>query len=382
MSYRIYVFIVITSVLWFQSVAYSQELTNSNSDYSEIFLGNEDVPLVALGREILSSNDLQACSPTNINQVNTFQPSVFHQTKESKPSKQELENLLLGFPLKALNRPMAIGAFHIDFSDNNNSYFQTLDFQEIVGQYTLSTFSAMEVRPKITASSDNKRCVLNFIHCPDRLKCHLQNSVFQASVLGVSAKHQALVVDPNEFGIHLNNEFYSIKPYSVSPFSPIMYLDLEDHRTYLIDFDESTLIFDVVATTKWQGPDPHPEVTTRWFLKFNLVESEKDFQSRPPKKGVGYSLNISGNRSYLPMRILRQRIFKDGKIKPIKYYVKNVPSRFQEGVRKGFEYWRSFFISLLGHPVLSYYFIQGDFDGGQEIIAGDIRYNGACPMFR
>ena len=379
MSCRVFILVITIGFAWLQPIVYSQGQTKqSSSDYVEIFLGNEKTPLFALGQEVLSSDDVHACSLTNINQMNIFQPSVFHQTENQSTAqpRQKLKNLLLGFPLKALNKLMAMGAFLTDFSDNNNLHFQTPFFRNIIGRYRLSTFPAVEIRPKVIASNDGG-CLLTFISCPERLRCS-QNSIFQASVLGISAKHNALIIDPNEFGIHLKDDIHSIKIFSPSNLSLKMRLNLKDHRTYLIDFDESILIFDVIATSRWQGPDPRPKVTTRWFLKFDLVESEENFQSRPPTEGIGYLSNISRyqqERSIIPMRILRQRIFKDGKIKPIRYYVKNFPSRFQEGVRRGFEYWRSLFISLLGHPVLSYYFIQGDFDGQQEIIAGDIRFN-------
>ncbi len=271
---------------------------------------------------------------------------------------------------------MAIGASVIDFSDNDNPYFQTPLFKEMMGRYKLSVLSTIEIRSKIISSSDGG-CLLVFVYCPERFNCS-HYIISQASVLGLSVKHQALIIDPNEIGIHLKDDIYSIRPYSTTFFPSTLYLTSKDHKTYLIDFDESTLIFDVVATSGWRGPDPRPEVTTRWFLKFNLVESEKGFQSRPPTEGIGYLLNIprfQQARSNIPLRILRQRIFKDGKIRPIKYYVKNFPLEFQESVQRGFEYWRSFFTSFIGHPLLFYDFIQGDFDGQQEIIAGDIRFN-------
>ena len=378
MFYRTYLLIAIVNFALFQSVAYS-ELTKQYSDpnYVEILLGDEDIPLFALGKEVLSSNDVQACSLENIGQMtrNIFRPLTLDQTNQQpmSPSKQRLENLLLGFPLKALNKLMAMGGFLTDFSDNNNPRFQVSQLQEIMGRYKLSNFPIIEARPKVKASND-KGCLLTFVFCPERLRCS-ENIVFQVPIISLSTKHQALIIDPNEFGIHLKKAIHSIQPYSSPPSSPRLRLSLKDHKTHLVAFDESILIFDVSANYRKRIFDPPPKVTTRWFLKFNLVESERDFQSRPPTKGIAYLLNTSKQTLYTPMRILRQRIFKDGKIKPIRYYVKNVPSRFQDSVRRGFEYWRSLFVSLIGHPVLSYYFIQGDFDGSQEVIAGDVRFN-------
>lgn len=383
MFYRIYVLAATASFMWLPLV-YSQESIQQYlaPNYAEIPFGNEDVPLVALGPEILSSNDVRACSPKDISRVPPiFQSNTPIQTQE-KPgarAEQSLEGLFLGFPLKNLNKLMAMGASIIDFSDSDNPYFQTPFYKEMIGLYRLSGLSALEVRAKLVTSQE-KGCSLSFIFCPYRLRCNPQEQILRVPVLGISTKHQALIVDPDEFGPHLESYIYTIKPGRVTNLSSSINLSVDNSRTSIVDFDRSMLIFDVVSTTKWRGPDPRPEVTTRWFLKFNLVTSEEDFQSRPPTEGIGYMLNISARTHRragprIPLRILRQRIFRDGKIRPIRYYVKNFPSEFQEAVRQAFEYWRSIFISFIGHPVLSYYFIQGNFDGEQEVLTGDIRFN-------
>ncbi len=100
MSYRFY--ILATIAVWLQPFYLQGQIRqHSNPDYLEILLGNKDVPLFVLGQEILSSQDVQACSLEDVNQLNTFQPNVLHQNQTKKqpttPSRQRFENLLLGF---------------------------------------------------------------------------------------------------------------------------------------------------------------------------------------------------------------------------------------------------------------------------------------------
>lgn len=356
----------------------------------EVFFGDKDVPLFALGPEVLLSQDVRTCSPQDIRRANTnaFTLQTPLITSRSPPivqSRATYEGLLLGFPLKALNKLMLMGAMVTGFSDHNNPYFQRHPYQQAFQDYFLRDLSAAIVKAKLMPSNkDDKACTLSLIFCPERLKCELR-SLLQVPVLGISERHQALIVDPHDFGTYLEEKqyIYSIRPRpdQSTHIRPKRRLNAINSRTHLIAFDKSLLIFDVVSMMRWFGPDPRPDVTTRWFLKFNLVASEGGFQSRPPTEGAGYLLNRLPPRplqarSNMPIRILRQRIFKDGQIRPVVWYVKNVPSKFyEEAIQKAFEYWQAIFISFIGHPVLSYVFIQGNFDGQHEIVTGDPRYN-------
>ena len=267
-----------------------------------------------------------------------------------------------------------MGTFVIDFSDSNNPYFQTPDDQEMMRRYLLSSLQMQEVRARLTYSR-REGCSLNLIYCSERLKCHINYRIIQMPVLGFSTKHQAVIVDPSDWGERLDKSFESFRPSTMTNQTYTLGLRAGDHTTSLVDFEKSLLLFDVVSTARWEGPDPRPRITTRWFIKFDLVESERDFQRRPPVEGVGYQLTRRQATPEKPAWILRQRIFKDGQIRPVRYYVKNVPSDFRDDVRRGFEYWHPLFVSLVNHPVLSYHFIQGDFDGEKEILMGDVRFN-------
>ena len=387
-----YQFIKLIYSLILLTTFWSQAL-KANTSYTEFYFGDNSTPLVALGREILSSNDVLECSPSNTAHIN---PHAFlrdlglkypvdqtqKQSLTQSRQNQNFDNLLIGFPITALSQRMAIGAVitHVSIPSNIDNPLHA----EILAHYRLGKIQVKELQSRLTPSKEGE-CLLTFDICLHRWNCHpnpaFERPFLQIPILGVSTKHQALVFDPTQLGIGLKNtrNLNKMNPLKDPQLSRWLSLHLEYPKTSIIDFTDSTLIFDVNANVTWG--DPVPDVTSRWFLKFNLVSSEEDFQSRPPTKGVGYFLNTKEEElkeviDAVPKRILRHRIFKNGQIKPVKYYVKNVPKDYQLAFQRSFEYWQSIFTSFISHPVLSYQFIQGDFDkNGQEIVTGDVRFN-------
>lgn len=133
MGFKFFVFILVAYCL--QPSAPSKALSKeraTHSNYTEIFFGDERTPFVALGPDILQSDDVKQCSQKDLRQANwnVLWPSNRQWTMLSQ-SGEKVKGLLLGFPLKALNRPLGMGAVVIDFSDHNNPYFQTPSYQEI-----------------------------------------------------------------------------------------------------------------------------------------------------------------------------------------------------------------------------------------------------------
>ena len=376
---------IILVIVWTQTL-------KSNTDYTEFYFGDTSTPLVALGQEILNSNDIMECSPSNTAHINPhaflksigldFIDQIQEQPAMPPSQNRNFDNLLIGFPITTLSKRMAIGGVITDVyipPDLQSS------FAESLASYRLGRMRVRELRPRLTASKEG-RCLLTFDTCSHRWNCKpgYQYPFFlQIPILGISAKHQALIFDPVELGIGLKKtgRLSKIKPLEQAQLILGLALDLGDPKTSIIDFANSSLIFDIHAQPRWRRVESLPQVTQRWFLKFDLVSSEEDFISRPPAKGVRYLLNTEERPSEdiineVSKRIVRQRIFKDGQIKPVRYYVKNVSMEYQSAFQRAFEYWRSIFMSLISHPILSYEFIQGDFDkDGQEIITGDMRFN-------
>ena len=375
-------FLILSTTFWSQAL-------KANTSYTEFYFGDASTPLVALGQEVLSNtDDVRECFPSHTAHIN---PHAFlrdlglkypvdqtqKQSLTQSKQNQNFDNLLIGFPITALSRRMAIGAVitHVSIPPQINP-----SHAEILTHYKLGKMQVKELQSRLTPSKEGE-CLLTFDLCLHRWNCDPENfrPFLQIPILGVSTKHQALIFDPNEIGIGLKNtrNLNKMKPLKEPKLSSSLSLSLEDPKTSIIDFTDSTLIFDVNAKVVWG--DPVPDVASRWFLKFNLVSSEENFQSRPPTKGVGYFLNTKEELlmkvvDAIPKRIIRHRIFKDGQIKPVKYYVKNVPKGHQLAFQRGFEYWQSIFTSLISHPVLSYQFLDFDKDG-QEIMTGDVRFN-------
>ena len=376
-------FLTVLIIIW-------TEALGANTDYTEFEFGDASTPLVALGQEILNSNDIQKCIPSNTAHINPYaflrslglNPIDHKQKPSSTPSSQNqsFDNLLIGFPIKALSQRMAIGAVitHI-VTPPHFTPFLTKQLMH----YKLGRHRATELKPKLVASKEGE-CLLSFDICPYRWNCDLKfhSTFLQIPILGISTKHHALIFDSTQLGksLRATKKLRNILFLKQSKRPKYGLAIKEDPKTSIIDFTDSSLIFDITSKTDWRF-SPDPEITQRWFLKFDLVSSEKGFQSRPPTKGVGYFLNTQEERlldivKKIPQRIVRRRIFKNGQIQPTKYYVKNVPKQYQSAFQRAFEYWQSIFTSLISHPILSYEFIQGDFDkDGQEILTGDVRFN-------
>ena len=363
------------------------DFLRANTSYTEFYFGDTSTPLVALGKEFLSSHDMMECSPSNTAHINPYAflrslgldppDRVQRQAVTQQNQNQNFDNLLIGFPITALSQRMAIGAVITRIVILPHS---TPHFTERFMRYKWGRVRVKEWKPKLI-SSEEGGCLLAFDTCLHRWNCNLKypHHPIQIPILGISKKHKALIFDPHELGESLEaaKKLRNINFLRRSNRPPYA-LGIKEPTTSIIDFTDSSLIFDITTKTTW---DAISQVTQRWFLKFDLVSSERDFQSRPPTKGVGYFLNTHEELLYdvinnVPKRIIRHRIFKDGQIQPIKYYVKNVPQQYQIAFQRAFEYWQSIFMSLISHPILSYEFIQGDFDkDGQEVLTGDVRFN-------
>ena len=376
-------FLIILIIIWI-------DFLRANTDYTEFYFGDASTPLVALGQEFLSSNDMIECSASNTAHINPhaflrslgLYPLDQKQRQTVTPSRQNqtFDNLLIGFPITALSQRMAIGAVttHVVIPPRLASRPA-----RNLANYKFGKMKIKELKPKLIASEEG-RCLLSFDFCLHRWNCHSNRfrPFLQIPILGISKKHQALIFDSNQLGVSLKEtqRLAEVNPLRRSRAYEGRALGLRDPKTSIVDFSNSSLIFDVDAQVGWRKVNPRPQITQRWFLKFDLVSSEEGFASRPPTKGVGYYLNIyealQKASFQMSKRIARHRIFKNGQIKPIKYYVKNVPTEYQLAFQQAFEYWQSIFTSFISHPILTYEFIQGDFDqNGQEIVTGDLRFN-------
>ena len=356
--------------------------------YSEIFLGDEQTPLFLFGREILSSNDIIECSSQQdvhhilqtVIQEGSGQAfdNTLSSVTRSMQSLDTEQSYLLGFPLVALNKPLILGGTNVKFSYPTQSSKNI--YNRMFSQHSLKGVST-EAKAKLKNSSEE--CFLDFVRCGKKDHCLFDDhdqviSHIKIPVLGLSQKHQAVIIDPAEFGSQLKSIILRVQNHP-SSFIPNLF-SIQASHSVIIDFSQSTLIFDIIKTLElypWNYYNryrylvgrPPPQVTSRWFIKFGL-ETENDFVSRPPTQGVEY---LTTNPAlYGNVFIYRQNISPES---PKHFYVKNFPDEHKEAVRQAFQYWNSIYTSLKGYPAFSYTFIQGDYDGQQEIMIGDVRYN-------
>ncbi len=363
-------FIIMTNYAYSEQ---EQEQAQNNNLYTEILLGDEQLPFILLGREALSSNDILECS-ANHNQDthsilqgiieienNPEQISTTNDDKsEQEPTTRSFDNLLLGFPFTALNKPLLIGASLTKFSDQDNAHYQTKHYKDIFRDHRFAFLNAKEIQAHL-AGSDDGGCFLNLVLCDNRDDCKDKNDqlVFYAQipVLGISQKHQAVIIDPAFLGNSLSDIIDLFRPNNNSrSMRQETLIPTKDHRSSVVDFSQSTLIFDVVSTLDWEEPPPFAEMTSRWFIRPGL--DQEDFINRPPTQRVEYFV-VDSFLQNKPV-IVTRNISRD---KPVKYYVKNMPEEYQDAVREGFEHWNSISINLMGYPIVSYTFIQGDYDG-------------------
>ncbi len=392
-------------------------------------LGDQQMPFMLFSREILStSQDILECVPQDdlqpvfkdaqenrqftLDEV-LSRPSATVQTElpsfsSRRSSNIESENnLLLGFPLVALNQSLAIGGTIIDFSDSGNEFYQHRSYQSMFSAYKHAILGVKEVQIKLVGLQ-NGGCSLRFAICfhPGlRERGCIENignfTPVQIPVLGISPRHQSVIVDLNTLGKSLNSRKHisSFKPHEPIRFTgynqnhlSLGFPNLPNPKTSIVDFSDSTLIFDVSSQMHWRS-EPFPQMKVRWFMKFNILNEEETFIKRPPVNGLIYNMTQEGliqlyeDIFILEPSVLHWRIVKNNQINTKHFYIKKMPPQYHEPVAQAFEYWNSLFVSqankfdpalasmLEATPLLSYTFIPDDYDGEQEIVTSDIRFN-------
>ena len=361
---------------------------------------HKQTSLVFLDRNILSSDDILSCSTQEdiqniLSQNQSLSSSMNDSTNNQQMDLETDKDILLGFPLTILNRPIALGGIITDLPNSGETDLDRMNRRNVLAEYRLSHLVNL-VQARIT--SDNQGCFLTLVYCPQS-ECFNEEDQLQSyaqfPVLGVSNQYQALIVDPSLFGRSLSHQiaqFPVIHPI-INMSSLMPGILTEDSQVSIVGFFQSTLIFDIISTINWSkvyfwgnrvlfmghrkestSDEYLSEMTSRWFIKFNIDAPKDNFVARASIDGIE-TIN-----TYSPLydeSIIRKwRSFDDnGNPFIIKYYVKNVPEMWQSSFQEGFEYWNSIFRELTGNPIFTYRFIQGDYDDQQEIITGDIRFN-------
>ena len=341
--------------------------------YIETFLGDQQTPLVLLKKEILSSEDVLSCSDIqNINLQDMMQQAskqpAENVTLHQQTSANSTESLLLGIPLTALDKWLNIIGVVTDFPDQKQSVYQTPIYQNIFRRYHLANI-VQRVQAELINSNDGN-CFLGLVICLYQDNCITDNEgqpihYTQFPILGISQKHQVVIIDPASMANPLKDKITEMKP-RYNDAMP----EIKNPRSSIVGFSQSTLAFDIISTLDIPNLSPLPKITTRWFIKFGLDKSKENFVTRAPTEGVEYLTIYSSlhNTHFIRLR----NISKDN---PAHFYIKNVPEQYQEPFQQAFDYWNAIFISLMGYPAFTYQFIQGDYHNEEEIIVGDIRYN-------
>ncbi len=347
-------------------------------------IGDDSLPFLLLNPSILTdSSDILRCSSSEDSLADIpIHKNIFDNQTPLQDTVSDNLHQLLGFPLTALDTTLLIGATVNRVSDHDNRYFQRSRPRSILAEYWMSKFPLSRVQAKITGSHEG-HCFLTLVFCPNDGSCMTNNDLLEPYMhipfLGLSQKHQVLLIDPIDLGNNLQRQYQSSSwQFRLNNNRRFVFMpNVPESKIHIVGFSDSTFVFDVISPLILIGPLPLPEITTRWFLKFNILELEKSFLKKNPSptKAEYYrttlygDVNLESEQNY----ITYQRRNKDGQFKI--YYIKNVPPIYHTAFQEGFEYWNDIFVKLGGSPALSYKFIQGDYDGEQEIMLGDPRFN-------
>ena len=358
--------------------------------------------LIFLDRDILSSDDIFSCSTQEdmqniLSQGQSLSSSTdLINDQRANVKANWLADDLLGFPLTRLNQTIIIRGVVTHLPGSGETPLDRMNRKNVLAGYRLSNITN-RVQARVT--SDDESCFLTLVYCNQGGDCLNEegrlNIYTQFPILGFSKKHQVIIIDPSLFGRYLSDQITSfpIRHPLINEPQFISKVLTGDSQSSIVDFSQETLIFDVTSTINWSkvhfeedglifrddfregiSDEYLSEITSRWAIKFNKDVTENNFIARAPIDGIE-TLNVY-SILYGESVIQKWRLVDDsGNPRFINYYVKNVPEMWQSSFREGFEYWNSISIELRGSPIFTYKFIQGDYDGQQEIITGDIRFN-------
>lgn len=338
----------------------TENLVRSGDGKSEAVIGdnNQSYKIITgekyLNEKIVIKNSLRETSLSlPADKIFSGAPLAEKLTKDVS-----LSTLLLGYPVDLLGQQIVFGGVITAVSD---------DKDEALGGLKLSDLTPVHGVLKI----DPKNNLLNLLAC--EMKCNESSalqSVLQIPMVGADPEKKYVYLNLTSLGEQLNILQKMDPNGSETGLSPV------SSKLALVDFSLNTLVFDVESlferkNLKNDGPNKQVSITARWYIKLSS-QFNPAFESRDQIESVGFFTTQRSEKT----KISRFSLTNFGNQNAVvKYYIKDVPVRYQKAFSDSFEAWNNKLKSTLGRDLFEYEFIAQDDSRYELLVAGDIRYN-------
>lgn len=267
------------------------------------------------------------------------------------------ESLLVSFPLDLLGQEFVFGGVVTGVSDTES---------EVLGRLKLASIDGLHVKTLVHEEEEQYYLVL--LGCIRDCTADAEGEpITFFPIIGVTEDEKSAVLDLAPIGKELDLALLMGARGEED-------LELKEKVSATIgaDFGEGTLLFDIKSTLESANADIKYEVdvTARWFLK-RLDFKDEQFTSREATDGVGFFMT---ERAKTPL-VQYHDIGTPSAPKPAKYYVKNVPKKWQPAFKAAFDSWNETFLQEVGSPIFEYEFLAANDARNKTLVPGDPRYN-------
>lgn len=273
------------------------------------------------------------------------------------------ESLVVGIPLSLIGEQNVFGGVITKVTDKE---------REDLGTLKLTDLTSINVTTLISRFSDGSPALTLAGCMSDCTEESDIDALVSLPIVGFEEKTNMILVDMSAIGQEL--DLITM----LDPKGAYTKLKAIASDTTKVEYDLKTLLFDVKTKMIPLEADPKDpaakvtEFTVRWYLKLGSGFNPS-FVSRAPVEGVGFFKTERSKDTKITRFSLAP---KNGQGQPtVKYFIKNVPEKFQGHFAKAFDAWNDETKTVLGRPLLSYEFIASDDPRHAELIPGDIRYN-------
>jgi hypothetical protein len=267
-------------------------------------------------------------------------------------------SLLVGLPLGLIGQESLFGGVITKVSDTKD---------ENLGDLKLTDLTPIHVRSTVVSYGESYALAL--IGCPSECdEYSTQEHVISLPIVGVDEVQKTIILDLTSIGQSL--DLITL----LDPNGIVTNLRAFSSSVLAVDFSVSTLVFDIKTSLvplkhkSEVAPSKITEFVVRWYLKLNSG-SNSAFISRRTTPEVGFFTTERAKES----KITRFSTTNFGR--PIKYYIKNVPSEWKGAFSKAFDSWNKVFSEMIKRDLFSIEFIDANDPRAEELVTGDIRYN-------
>ena len=335
----------------------------SNNPNTNTMFGDDKIQFQAISQSLITGPTLEnemlsINSDKAIDLLNTLPKTSKSAANINFETNQE-ESLLVGIPLGLIGQQSIFGGVITKVSDKKS---------EALGGLKLTDLPGIHVRPLYNQIDENTK-FLTLVGCmSDCDEAAPQEAIMNFPIKSLNMAQGLAIVDLSVIGQELNLIGM------MDPQGEYTKLKTVSSKTTKVEYDFSTLVFDVTTrlipvTADVKDPAaPVTEFTVRWYLKLSSGFNPA-FTPRTPTEGIGYFQTERSKQD----KITRFSMTQNGSM--VKYYIKNVPKKYQPIFAGAFDKWNLEFKNIINRDLLAYEFIQEGDPRLNEIVAGDVRYN-------